>query len=821
MVLRLSSLRLVFLLFLFSHLAHADNAPAFDLTGPQVDVRVTRAGKTLPIANVPNLAPGDRIWVHPNFPPGQSVHYLLIITFLRGSTNPPPETWFVKAETWTKQVHDEGVYATVPADAQQVVLFLAPETGGDFSTLRNAVRGRPGAFVRASQDLNQASLDRERLDKYLATVRDTSEENPKALEERSTLLARSLNIRLDHQCFDKPTEQQGPCLVSNTAQLVLDDGHSQSVVASLTTGASSDLLAQVSYTHPMGAGYYSAYVGAIVDTARILDSIHTAAFQYLPALAIPDRDTLNLKLNTPPSFHNPKSVLVVALPAVDSAKLPPLHPVDPKQISCLQKSPLILGIDGAPLVFSTAFAHDMALRVDLRPGQTVELPAVSDPARGGFVVDVKNLPAEKNTSEITGVLHGIWGFQPFDGPGFRLQNARSTRWAFAASDQSALILGRKDTLHFQSEQATCVDDITLRDSDGGKLNPTWKLTKHDELQVEVPLENAKGGKLTMQIHQASLSQPDDVSLHTYSEAGHLDSFSLYADDPQGTLKGTRLDEVESLDLNGIKFVPAGLSRTDQQDSLQLTASNPATIGALQPKQEAIAKVALKDGRVLDLHTVIKPARPKVTLLTKNVQVSANPSVVRLGNQDELPQDGKLTFALKSVSPVNFQRDEKIEVASEDGSFHVLLGIADGSLMLQDAKTVFASVDPEKAFGLSAFGPLRFRPIDVNGVDGDWQPLVTLVRIPQLSEVRCPKSPDEQCTLTGTNLFLVDSVASDAEFTHTVTVPEAFVDSTLSVPRPVPNGAPLYIKLRDDPAVINTAVLPVLPLQTPPASRGPN
>ena len=36
-------------------------------------------------------------------------------------------------------------------------MFLAPATGGDFSTLRNAVRGRPGVFVEAVQDLNFAN----------------------------------------------------------------------------------------------------------------------------------------------------------------------------------------------------------------------------------------------------------------------------------------------------------------------------------------------------------------------------------------------------------------------------------------------------------------------------------------------------------------------------------------------------------------------------------------------------------------------------------------------------------------------------------------
>src|ERR1039458_4425131 len=51
----------------------------FDLTGPKVDVRVTRAGVTLPIASVPNLQPGDRLWLHPDLPPTQSVHYLMVL----------------------------------------------------------------------------------------------------------------------------------------------------------------------------------------------------------------------------------------------------------------------------------------------------------------------------------------------------------------------------------------------------------------------------------------------------------------------------------------------------------------------------------------------------------------------------------------------------------------------------------------------------------------------------------------------------------------------------------------------------------------------
>ena len=134
----------------------ADNA-AFDLIGPKVEVRVQRSGITLPIAEVPNLQPGDRLWVHPDLPDSQSVHYLMVIVFLRGATNPPPDSWFTRVETWSKAVHEEGVFVVVPDEAEEALVFLAPETGGAFSTLRAAVRGKPGAFVRAAQDLEQAS----------------------------------------------------------------------------------------------------------------------------------------------------------------------------------------------------------------------------------------------------------------------------------------------------------------------------------------------------------------------------------------------------------------------------------------------------------------------------------------------------------------------------------------------------------------------------------------------------------------------------------------------------------------------------------------
>ena len=130
-----------------------------------------------------------------------------------------------------------------PMSGEAEVKFL----DGDFRVIK------PGAFVRAAQDLQQVSLDRSRLEAYLEAVRETSITDPEQLKQRTTLLARSLNMKLDRQCFDKPTAQQVPCLTQNTDQLVLDDQHSQSMVATLTSGPSTDLLTQLSATPTMRA----------------------------------------------------------------------------------------------------------------------------------------------------------------------------------------------------------------------------------------------------------------------------------------------------------------------------------------------------------------------------------------------------------------------------------------------------------------------------------------------------------------------------------------------------------------------------------------
>jgi hypothetical protein len=791
---------------------HADG-PAFDLAGPKVDVRVKRAEVTLPIGQVRNLLPGDRLWIHPDLPESQSAHYVLIVAFLRGATNPPPPEWFTSVETWTREVREEGVFVIVPQEAQQALIFLAPETGGGISTLRAAVRGRPGAFVRSVQDLQAASWDRMRLDAYLAEVRETSQTDPNLLKERAEKAARSLGVRLDQQCFDKPSDQQAPCLVQHTDALVLDDTNAQSRVAQLTGGSAVDLMNQISYSNVGGAGAYSAYVGAIVDSARIFASLHTAHFQYIPALALPAKDTLNLRLNVPPSFRDPKSVVVVALPPVGAVKPPPLHPVNPEEVFCAHKTGFVLPAEGAPLVFATQLASGLALHIDTKAGP-VDLPVKADLSLGGLVLMHPAPPLPEG--DLTAVLRGKWGFDDWEGPRFHLRAALAARWTVAAADESALVVGRDDTLHIEGENSVCVDRIEEQSGTASPLKLTWKSPKAGQLEVTVPLKDAVPGPVNLEIFQFGLEKPDSLILKIYAEPAMPESLTLSAGETEALLKGKRMDEVARVSLDSVTWTPAALSRVQDrmQDSDQLVLKTGTSTASLEPGKPYSASVQLQDGRLLRVPVTVEPPRPQVTLLSKGTQDEAIDALlpVHLNSPDDLPVDRRLVFFLKSQVPEIFPRDEKVEVAAVDGSFRSVLSLADGSLMLEDARTALGVVEPLARFGSSAFGPLRARVVAADGVAGDWLALGTLVRLPGFKELRCPHATSKPCTLTGTNLFLAASISATPEFGNALNVPLEFTGTQLSVPHPA-NGI-LYLKLRDDPEKVQTLTLPVTPSNLP-------
>ena len=784
--------------------AQADPAP-FDLAGPVLRVNVSRGTATLPIAQVPNLAPGDRLLIRAAMPASQTAHYLLIAAFLRGATNPPPKDWFFPCQTWTPKCARDGLTVTVPADAQQMLVFLAPQAGGDLRTVIGAVRGRPGAFVRTSQDLNQASLDRARLEKYLAAIRAINESDPARLKLGAPLLARSLAIKVQDPCLEKNLSQVAPCLLQGQNSLILNDGHSTSIVEALTSGPASDLAMEASFTPQLSYGYYSPYIASVLDIARIMDSFRTAQYQYIPALTAAQGEQLALTLNTPPSFHDPKSVLVLALPAVEREQLPPLHAVDAKQTYCARKSGLVLPVEGAPLVFATEFAHDLTLKVATAEGGTVLLPVNADPQQGGLAVDTGPLGSARLAERVQASVQGYWGFDAYASAPFVFDDPHAQTWQVPAADADSLIAGRDQSIHLQSASVSCLDTIRVKPAGGAELEAQWKPLKSGEVEVLLPLKDARPGQLSLLVQQYGVPQAQSLTLRTFAEGARLDGFAIFAGDGQGVLRGARLDEVAGLSLAGVDFVPTKLQTSQGIDELSMTTRDAQPAAGLKAGDTAKARISLKDGRQIELATTIGAPRPKVMLIGKSVQPAASGGMsnIELASADELPQDARLTFSVRAQAPLVFGRDVRVEVATADESAATTLSVSNGSVMLEDARVAVVTLDPRKAFGTSVFGPLLFRTV-ANGVAGDWQPLATLVRLPLLQELKCPATVELACKLSGSGLFLLAAVAGNQDFEHSVQVPDGFPGNTLPVPHSA-NGT-LYVKLRDDPAVISRATL---------------
>ena len=890
-----TSLRRLLPVALLLSAAFGQTPPArFDLAGPKIDVRVTRNSVTLPIATVPNLQAGDTIWLHPAFPPSQSVHYLLIAVFLRGTTNPPPDDWFTRIETWNRHVQEEGVTITVPKEAQQAILFLAPETGGDYSTLRSAVKGSPGIFVRASQDLTEAGFEQARIERYLVEMKQVPPGDPKALMQHSDLLARTLNLKPDQDCFKKSPDQQYNCLTQTGTQTLLDDGHGQTVVAALSNGSASDFINAASYTGAAGGGAYSAYVGAVVDLIRLTSTLHTAQYKYIPAIAFPDAEqkateTLNLRLNTPPSFHNPKSVIVIGLPAVQPSVLPPLRPADPNHISCLLDPHMVLPIEGAPLVFSTSYAHDLVLHLNV-PGTAAangagiasapvaraenELPLVADPYQGGLTLDPNptarkalQLTASQVASDkapasqppakvaqpaipgepITGTIEGYWGFDHYVGPTLPLQNVPGQGWHIVTNPETpeVLIAGQPNHLQLSATGTACVESIAL---EPGESKVEWKLkpaptspatpvvaeappaeraaqVKVRPVDVTLNLQKATTpGEIHLAIQQFGERQPQALGTKSFAEPAKIESLRLHAGDTTAVLTGNSLDQVKSLSLTEggkeLVYAPVAPAAGDPSDAaktnLALTLPTGTKSAGLKVNEKVEATVLLEDGRVLHTSTMVMPSRPSITILSRRV-TQAEPSPIQLASPQDLPLGAQLTFFLKSQD--KFPRNAQVEISSKDGDtgeapMKTTLSVAAGSLVMQDSHTILATFDPLKTFGPSTYGQFRLRAVAPDGTQGEWIPLATIVRLPTFSELHCPAQKDQGCQLSGSALYLIDSVSTDAAFTAPTEVPEGFVDPSLAIPRPQMASnthqapATFYIKLRDDPETGDAVTLPV-------------
>ncbi|KQM28184.1 MULTISPECIES: hypothetical protein [unclassified Sphingomonas] len=745
----------------------------FDLDGPEVAVSVKRGDVELPVAAVPALRGGDTLTARALLPADQSARYLLIVAFLRGATNPPPKNWFFSVETWKPK--KDVLTVTVPEGAEQAILFLAPEAGGGFSAVRGGVRGRPGVFVRAAQDLYQASLDRQRLDAFVGAVGRIGDAAPERLATAAPVLAEALRIKLNADCLLKQRALQAVCLTQQRDALVLQAQRGATLTETVT-GAPVDIAYRVAATREGGAGYYSPYIGLARDLARLFGAFRSAQYQYLPALALGQGTAIHLQLNSAPSFQNPRSVLVAPLPPIGDAP-PPLWRSSAPGALCLAKPDLVLPLDDAALLFATDYARDLTLKVTAADGKVSLLKLTPDAERGGLVLGGGAGVAGPITDA---VVQGSWGFDRFSGPRVPAQIDGPGAWT--PQPDANVIVGRDHPLVLRGGASACVSGLTLRDAGGLSRSIGWKAAGADAIEATLPLGKTRPGPLTLTVVRHGAVAPDQIALNGRAEPSRLDRFTVHRGDKDGVLEGARLDQVAALTLGGTRFAAGALTRVGEGDRLTLMADAP-----LGESGDTTAGVQLRDGRSASVAATVAPARAAMQLLERRVAydppAGARPIELPAGL---VPTTGALTFSARVMGGLAGAEDG-IEIAAGDVTRR--LTIASGAVQRVGDDVVVATIAPQAAFGPAVSGELRIRAWR-GGAAGDWQKLATLVRLPVLTGIECR----DACTVTGRDLFLIAAIGTAPDMAAAVTLPGGFVGTSVSVPRG--GDGTLYLRLHD-------------------------
>jgi hypothetical protein len=357
-------------------------------------------------------------------------------------------------------------------------------------------------------------------------------------------------------------------------------------------------------------------------------------------------------------------------------------------------------------------------------------------------------------------------------------------------------------LRLEAMDGACVETIVLKSASGDSQSVAWKSSPPAGVTVTLPLKTASPGALTLLVSAYGANAPDHVPLQTFAAASRLDGFVVHAGDATGVLKGAGLGDVRRVSLGGVDYAPDPAAPRGG-DELAMIATEARAAEALKAGDALTAKVTLADGRMFSLAAVVQLPRPTVVLISKSLQPGASVTDtvgrITLAGPDDLPRGARLIFSIRVQSPPTFSADDKVEVATANGEFSTVLSLA-GGLVLEDSGVAVATLDTATAFGASAAGPLRFRLVDA-GITSDWRPLATLVRLPSFSSLSCAGGPAKPCQLSGSGLFLVDSLSSSEAFDHPVQVPDGFPGDALNVPHPV--AGRLFIRLRDDPKVVDS------------------
>jgi hypothetical protein len=516
---------------------------------------------------------------------------------------------------------------------------------------------------------------------------------------------------------------------------------------------------------------------------------------------------MNLKLNSPPSFYNPKSVIVIALPKIEPSRVPNLRLEDSTQSFCLASPSMSLPFRGAPSLFSTSFPHDLVIAFG--PEESgVHIALVPDAYDGGLIpanpipeglLDRFETKASDGSVTVQGRLEGRWGFDQLDGPTLNFQYSPGDDWKLVSS--KAFMAGEDVEVALRGRGTACIHQITISNSSDDSSPVQFdRASGNDNLVLHLPFKDRSAGTYSLAIAQHGTPAIAKVGITVYSNDIRIDKM-LLGTGGSAILLGQHLQKVVSVKVGDQTFVP--INAAPEERGLQLRAPHaPATDNAPS------ATVLLQNGGVMTVPVAVEePGATLKVLSVDSTLVTPKAEIpIGLGSQRDIALHGILHFVVQSEGV--YPRGQDIEISTADDAVRTRISLSSGDLILQDDHTAVGAVDLDKAFGESAFGELRIRAIPSDGTVGNWVTLGRLVRRPHITAVRCTSVDVPTCMVEGSDLFLALAFSTTADFASPIPVPTGFDGSNFAIPmKPYPRTSTLYVRLRDDPDGFATIKIP--------------
>ena len=132
-------------------------------------------------------------------------------------------------------------------------------------------------------------------------------------------------------------------------------------------------------------------------------------------------------------------------------------------------------------------------------------------------------------------MRGKWGFDNWEGPRYRLVTALTGKWGVEASDQSALVVGRDDTLQIDGRPSVCVEKVTAQIDEDPTVPLTWKSSNPGKMEIRIPLKDAGPGPVNLYIYEYGQAKPDRLKMLSYAAAASLDGLTMNSGDKTALL----------------------------------------------------------------------------------------------------------------------------------------------------------------------------------------------------------------------------------------------------------------------------------------------